>query len=124
MEPVVDKQELLKILEENRDKHRSVFEKALEGFKKQTRNELNRALARVGDGNREDVFIHLQAPSDHTSEYDRAIKTVKLHQGDTIQLTEKDVAHYIQDDWGWKRQWLDTSSTYAAAAVQKVYDSE
>jgi hypothetical protein len=79
----VSKPDLLKILQENRDKHR-----------------------------------------DHTPDYDRIIRMVTMHIGDTFDLTESDFQAYVMDDWSWKRAFLDTSNSYAAATVTQVYGEE
>lgn len=124
MQPTIRKNQLLGILEENRLRHREVFLAAAEGFSQEAKHQLQKWLALVKDGSQRSICIQLEAPRDHTADYDRAIKMVRLHTGDEIRLTEQDVACYIQDDWGWKRSWLANSTAYAAAAVQEYYDDD
>lgn len=122
MRPVVKKDELLAILEENRTKHREVFLAALNGFHREAKKQLAAMVEQVTAGINTSVRIYLEAPRDHTSDYDRAIRMVQMHQSATIQLSEEDVAQYVQDDWGWKGAWLKNSSTYAAAKVSEFYE--
>ncbi len=124
MRPTVQKAELLGILEENRARHRSVYEAALAGFWREADREWAALGKRIKAGTRSTVYIRLEAPQDHTRDYDRAIRMVTMHQGEVITLSEDDVACYVQDDWGWKRAWLQTSRSYDAAAVAGSYGDD
>lgn len=124
MRPIVNKDELLTILEDNRARHREVFEAALEGFHEEAQRQLRATVKRVRDGLRQDVLLRLQAPQDHTRDYDRAIRMIEMHQGDTMTLSEEDIAQYVMDDWGWKGLWLQNSGSYAAASVAEHYGEE
>jgi hypothetical protein len=101
-----------------------VFEAAVEGWYTQCQAELERARKRILKSAPRNMYLSLEAPKDHTRDYDRAIAMVEMHQGETIQLTEEDVAQYIQDDWRWKRAFINNSSSYAAATVAEVYGDD
>jgi hypothetical protein len=116
--------ELLKILRANRAKHRQVFEAALEGWRKQAVARVDQASADLKAGKFPSLFISLPLPEDHTRDYDRVIRLVSMHQGETIRLDEQHIAEYVEDDWGWKRQFLTTSSSYAAGATAAAYGTE
>ena len=118
----VSKGELLAVLNVNRNNHREVFEAAIAGFRESVVDRLAfliRQLERKGQI--PSLYIDLPTPEDHTKDYDRVIKMIEMHIGDTFELTEKDFQGYVMDDWNWKRQFLDTSKTYAAATVTQVY---
>lgn len=121
MQPLLDKTELLKILRENRSKHQKVYEKALEGFQDDAKRQLESELDRIKRGDYKSVVVRMTAPQNHTRDYDRAIRMVQLHRDNTIRLSEQDAARYIEDDWGWKQEWLQNSTQYAAATVQEFY---
>ena len=104
MRPVVRTATLLDILRENQRKHRAVFEAAVHGWYLQAQRELDAARERVLESRPRNVYVSLKAPQDHTSDYERVIRMVELHQQDTIELPEGDAAQYVQDDWGWKQQ--------------------
>jgi hypothetical protein len=124
MRPTVQKDELLTILRHNQSKHRAVFESALEGFHEEAARQLEEWVARIRKGSLASVRVNLIAPEDHTRYYLRVIRMVEMHQGGTIVLSEEDVAQYVQDDWAWKRAWLQNSSSYAAAAVEQAYNDD
>lgn len=122
MKPIImDKQTLIKILEENRDKHRTVFEDALEGYAAEASRVLNEHLTAIQRGKTPNIQIILDRPEDHTKDYDRVIAMLKHHLGDTFEVDEQSYKQYVDDDWSWKRQWIDTSNHYAAGSVQAVY---
>jgi len=124
MRPTVRKDVLLEILRHNHSMHRAVFEAALEGFHAEAKRQLEDSVKSIRLGSRRTVYVRLEAPEDHTRDYKRIIRMVEMHQGDTITLSEEDAAQYIEDDWGWKRAWLQNSSSYAAATVAEVYDGQ
>jgi len=120
----VSKTELLEILEKNRDRHTKVLKAALEGYRLQLVSLLQDKLTELQAGKIPDVSIGLSQPSDHTGEYSRVIRMVQMHTGGTIMLDEHTFAMYVMDQWNWRRQWMRTSSSYAAAAVAENYGSE
>jgi hypothetical protein len=120
----VRKGELLTILQQNRGKHRQVFEAAVEGYREQAMTWLMRTTDQVRAGRTPELSFGHYPPQDHTRDYDRVIRMVQMHAADTLDIDESVFASYVQDDWGWKRQFLDTSNTYAAATVTEVYGAE
>jgi hypothetical protein len=108
----VDRDELLKILKFNRSKHREIFEKALEGFRKQCIEALERKIEKIKEGKLETVSVNFPIPEDHTQDYDRIIKMIELNIIDEIELAEDESAMYIMDDWAWKRQWSVSNTAY------------
>lgn len=117
----VAKAELLEKIQQNRSDHRAIFEEALEGFRRDAEQALERMLAGIRAGRRADVSIGMSLPRDHTGDYDRAIAMVQMSIGDTVTLSEEDFAQYVMDDWGWQRGFL--SNTYGSStAVGKFSD--
>ena len=117
----VDKSELLAKLEENRTKHRTVFEAALAGYRQEALERLEYRVTQLENGKLPALNIGLMAPEDHTRDYDRIIRMVQMHTGDAFTLSEADFSAYVMDDWSWKRQWVISNSGYAAAVVEQVY---
>ena len=125
MKPInMDKDTLLKILRENRSKHRTVFEDALEGYAAHAEKILKEHLAALRKGQTPDIRIILDRPEDHTKDYDRVIGMLTYHLGTTFELDEQSFKQYVDDDWAWKRQWIDTGNQYAAGSVQAVYGEQ
>jgi hypothetical protein len=125
MKPInVDKDMLLKVLQENRAKHRTVFEDALTGYSREASKVLQDYLKAIRMGKTPDIHIILDRPEDHTRDYDRVIGMLTMHLGTTFELDETSYKQYVDDDWAWKRQWIDTSNQYAAGSVQAVYGEQ
>jgi hypothetical protein len=122
MRITVSKQELLRVMKENRSKHRTVFLAALEGYRQEARRVLENELKRIADARRpHEIRILLAVPEDHTRDYDRVIGMLEMDTGDTFALDERTYAEYVTDDWGWKRAWASTASIYAAESYAANY---
>lgn len=121
MESTVKKNELLGILRENRDKHRSVFTAALDGYRAESRKLLEEHLQWLSEGRTPKIYIILSRPEDHTRDYDRIIKMLEMEVAETFTLTEDRFAQYVMDDWRWKRDWLKMSNRYASASTVQAY---
>jgi hypothetical protein len=114
----VKKPELLAKLQQNRADHRAIFEEALAGWMAEAERELTEQRERLLAGVRRDVYVRKPVPTDHTSDYDRAVAMIEMSIGETIVLSEEDFAQYVMDDWGWQSQFL--SNTYGSTrAVSK-----
>src|SRR5215469_1851857 len=103
---IVRKDELLTALQENRSKHRQVFEKALEGYRQAAIQTLNDRITKLSAGKLPDLAVRMPLPVDHTRDYDRVIRMLTMHQSDTITLDESTFAMYVEDDWAWRREFI------------------
>jgi hypothetical protein len=121
----VSVEELLEVLKANLERHKKVLTAAMDGYRRQVLSLLEEMIAELREGKvPSDVSVHLTRPSDHTSEYHRVIKMLQMHKGDTVKLDETMFAQYVMDQWGWRRSWMRTSSSYAAHAVLETYPDE
>ena len=122
MKPItVDKSKLIEIMEENRNRHRTVFNDALAGYEREAERILREHMEALRQGKHPVIQIILDRPEDHTRDYDRIIGMLRMHTGSTFELDEQSYRMYVDDDWSWKRQWIDTSTTYAAGSVAANY---
>ena len=112
----VNKGVLLAKLKENLARHREVFLKALDAYKKKVVEELDRRLDDARKGWRYDIAIGLAQPQDHTKDYDRVISLLEMSLNDELELTQQDFAIYVIDDWGWKQQFTPTNAAYGVAS--------
>jgi hypothetical protein len=117
----VDKQALLKQMEENRAKHHQVFLDSLEGWRKAAIAELEGIVKDLQNGRTPEIRLSLARPVDHTRDYDRVIQMLNMSKGSEFTISERDFAQYFRDDWDWKRQWLRQSSEYAAGSTMRNY---
>ena len=116
----VDKAKLIATLEENRAKHRKIFEEACDGYQKAVIKELEAQLSRAKAGIRRSIQISILAPVDQTKEYDRAIAMLKMSVDDQALLSERDFQCYVLDDWDWKQKFLAANRMYSRSAAMAL----
>jgi Asp-tRNA(Asn)/Glu-tRNA(Gln) amidotransferase A subunit family amidase len=123
----VKKSEALEILKKNREDHRKIFLEALEGYKKQAVELLEKHIKGIKAGRVASVRVQIPEPQDYTREYDRAIKMLEMSVDDIVELDEDTFAQFVMDDWDWKRQFLSSNAPYSAsatAAAQSLRDED
>lgn len=108
----IRRKDLLDKLTANRDGHRSVFEEAIDGYHKAVIDALEEALEDAKAGKQYRPQIFLPEPADHTPDYDRAIAMLEMSLDEELELTAGEFAQYALDDWGWKRDFMATTSNY------------
>jgi adenylate kinase family enzyme len=113
----VRKDDLLSTVIRNRDKHRAIFEAAVEGFRGKAIELLEQRLTDAKAGRRINVFINLPTPVDQTREYNRIIKMLEMSVDTEIELTQSEFTMYVMDDWSWKKQFSATNSMYTMSAA-------
>ncbi len=117
MRNVKDKKaEVLEILRNNREHHRKIFLEALEGYKNQAVELLEKHIKAIKAGRVARVRVQIPEPEDYTREYDRAIKMLEMSVDDIVELDEDTFAQFVMDDWDWKRQFLKSNAPYSASA--------
>lgn len=117
-EVTVKVQELLAIIERNREGHRNLFLEAQKEYREQVIQVLERNLQLAREGRPVPVSFHFNVPQDHTRDYDRVITMLRMHQGETIDIEETEFSQYVMDDWKWKNQFL--SNEYVGSALTKM----
>jgi hypothetical protein len=114
MKTTVEKAWLIRRVQGNREEHRSVFLKAMEGFRKKAIQLFEEQIDRAKRGKRFDAYVHLVQPIDQTKEYDRTLAMLEAETGATVELTEQDFARYVQDEWDWKQNFTNSTAAYMA----------
>lgn len=120
----VKKATLMTTIQKNRDRHREVFESALEGYQQESIRILREQMDRAEKGLRQNLQVYLICPEDHTKDYDRVLGMLSMSIDDTIELTEQDYSQYIEDNWMWKQQWVGSNSSYSMAVTETPGYSE
>lgn len=108
----VKKAELLETIKKNREEHRNIFLEAQKGFREQFISELDKMLADARAGKDFRLHVGLAVPQDHTKDYDRIIRMLEMSIADEVKITEQEFTQYVQDEWGWKRDFIGTSNNY------------
>lgn len=109
----VQKAALLAKLQTNRTSHRELFLKAQEGYRKVVIEELDKSLQDARAGKALRVFLQLQAPQDHTDDYDNVISMLEMSVDDVIELEAHDFQCYVMDKWTWMQAATTLNTMYA-----------
>ena len=109
---MVRKEELVEVLQRNRERHGGVFEESYEKFIKAVESELEARLARIRRGKSVELHIRLPEPRNMTESYDRALQMLEMETRDEIELSEQEFQQFVQDDWTWKREFVSTAASY------------
>ena len=88
---IVNKQEALKTLRENKDRHSEIVAEARKGYAEKALKLLSAKCDEIASGKITALRFDLQVPEDHTEDYELAIKMLELHCEDTIEMTSTDV---------------------------------
>lgn len=108
----VGKEKLREIMQHNRDEHRGIYERAIEGYKQAAVRFFEHQLDRARDGKTFQRAFGEPMPEDHTEDYDTILAMLDLSEDDDVVLTEHAFRQYVQDEWGWKQQFNTVSSNY------------
>ena len=115
---IVDKQEALETLRDNRTRHHKIVEEARVGYVNKARALLNDKLEELRSGKITGLRFDLKPPEDHTEDYDLAIKMLELHSEDTIEMSAMDVRTLMMDDWEWMHSFLFSNVRYSNSAAE------
>jgi len=115
----IQRAEFVEKVTANRDAHRAVFEKALDGYQRRLVRELERRVADVKAGRRIDRYISLPEPSDHTEDYDRILAMAEMSVDEVIELGADDFARFVMDQWDWKQDFTETATYYEGRPVRR-----
>lgn len=110
----VRKDELVARITENRDKHRQVFEEALDGYKAAAIKAGEHILEQLRNNKTPDLnaLLRLPVPSDHTGDYDAVLDMLDMNVDDEVEISQADFRSYVRDEWHWKGQFTATNSHY------------
>ena len=108
----VKKQELVDAVTKNFKEHRGIFEQAQKGYREALIKEIDGMLADARAGREVSRMIMLEAPQDHSRDYQRTLKMLEMCTADIVYVDEKEFAMYVMDDWQWKRDWFMNATSY------------
>lgn len=125
MRPVrVDKATVLVTLKENRAKHRDIFLEAIEGYRTEVIEQLERHIVEMKSGKPKRTYISIPYPEDHTSDYDDAIDMLEMSVDSVVELDSDAFQAFYKDKWGWKNQFLASNSGYSRTAYMALQTNE
>ena len=141
----VKRDDLLKIIRTNREKHIVEYDEAIAGYKEmameliskkeaEARKSLEQRLAAVriqvediASADPEDILggivtiigamqFNLPVPQNHSKDYDQVIRMLELSVDGEISIRSDEFACYVMDDWDWKTDFTNVSNSYKVGA--------
>lgn len=111
----INKEELLKIIRENKEKHIRDFNEAVVDYKtaaiKLAKEHI--ALAETGDLNKiAKIKAMPSQPTSYEDSYNRAIRMLELSVEEVIELEDTIFNQLVLDEWTWKNQFTVSASLY------------
>jgi hypothetical protein len=117
----VYKHELLDKIKENRDNHRALFEKAIIAYREELKDWFQEQYDLVVEGKNFYTYFDGVEPQDHTKDYDTVIDMLEMSTEDKVNLSNAEFRQYVRDDWGWKGDFIATSSSYIENQAKKAH---
>ena len=111
----INKEELLKIVRENKEKHIKDFQEAVTDYKAAA-IKLAAAHVELAATGELDKIAKIKAmpgqPVSYEDSYTRAIRMLELSVDDVIELEEDIFNQLVLDEWTWKHQFAVSSALY------------
>ena len=111
----MNKDELLAIVRENKEKHIREYNEAVEDYKKAAVKlaQENLELANTGDLDKISRIKSLPSkPSSYEDSYTRAIRMLELSVEAIIEIEEQIFNQLVLDEWQWKHNFAVASALY------------
>lgn len=128
-----DKATVVETLKKNRAEHETIYNEAVEGYRKAFKEavqETQSVLAdKLGELKDEDLpsprlnkhpLQSLSVPKNQLKEYDTVLEMLELTADDTIVLDQDQYNCYMKDNWYWMNDFLVSNSAYSATASLKL----
>jgi hypothetical protein len=116
LEGTFSKDEILKIIEANREAHRATFTKAVEVYSERLVAWHKEEVKRVLRGEKGSRFVHLPEPEDHTEDYDTVISMLRMHKLADITMAFHDYQNFVRDQWTWSERFAANTTSYTTGA--------
>jgi hypothetical protein len=105
----VKKDDLLKVLKENRKKHKADYFEAVKAYRVKAADLFTKELEKIVQGEEFNPYINnLQKPTNHVKEYDLIIKMVEMGVDDIIKLQQGEFNQLVMDEWNWRSSFQST----------------
>ena len=121
----INREKLLGIVRENREKHQKEFLEAVEDYKllrvqfAADNLEIAQKNVELTAAGRYDDLVQFKyapgGPNSYTKDYDRATRMLELSVDDTIELEEDVFNQLVLDEWHWKNNFSVSNVAYKSA---------
>lgn len=125
-----DRKVLLKAVRDNRDKHQTDYDEAVEGYKEAVVEALQKKIAffqkaladyKNGGELHPGASLGLTPPRHYMKDYNRVVKMLEMSHEDDIELSHEEFSQYVMDDWKWKENFTQSTALYSN---NKLWKSE
>lgn len=99
----VEKERLIKTIQEHKEKHVEEFKEAAEIYKKEAAKVLNKMKKDINN-DKLDVHFHLRPPENRVDEYDKILAQLEWDKRDTLMLSQYEFNQYVLDEYNWRQQ--------------------
>jgi hypothetical protein len=116
----IEKEKLLTILKANKEEHVKTFDEAITGYKAIVIAALEESLALARSDKIYRTSIDIDKPRSHENDYNSIIRMLEMSADEIIQLDEREFHYYVEDQWGWQKDFLMSGAMYSNTARRKA----
>ena len=109
----INTKELLEILKTNREQHIKDYNEARTGYRADAIAELTKMLEQAIDDGTILRFITAVEPVSYEASYNTVVRMLELSADTLTELTMQEFTQYVEDKWGWKESFTNTTAFYA-----------
>lgn len=119
----VNRLSVIEALKRNRTAHRALFDEAIDGYRKKIIQILEESLTRIRStattsGGAPTPIALPDPPMSRVPIYDRYIGFFESSSEPMIMLSVENHAAFVQDNWVWKQQFLESIAPYSTTAAK------
>jgi hypothetical protein len=109
----LNKEKLIEVITKNRAGHRSAFDQAFDGYRKECISVLEENIRNLKEKKAHIVRFNEYAPEDHTEDYDTVLEMLAMSVDPVVELTHQEFENYVRDNWDWKERWAASNLKYS-----------
>lgn len=109
----VSKEELIKTIKENKDRHIIEYDEAVKAYREEAKKQLNEQKRALAKGNLH-IRVNLVTPINKSDEYDKLVKMFEWEINKTVILSQGEFNEYVLDE---------TDFAVAARASNSMYSN-
>lgn len=110
---LVVKEDLIKQIKANKEKHQGEYATAVENYKKEAQEQLDEAAKRLAEG-KYDLRLNLITPIDNSLEYDKLVTMFNWEIKNEVELSQGEFNEYVLDETNFARVSRASNTAYSA----------
>ena len=104
---------LIEAFKANRARHAELHKEAVEGYIDAAKDQVARILKDLKAGKARKVYLHLEVPQLHLSEYDTYIAMMEANTATEVTLSATEYRTLVEDAWDWMETWVASNAVYS-----------